>query len=121
MVTDGQGGSSAAATLALTFVPENDALDLTVVTFTVEWTGIRYSGENPPTVESFSKILQPTLNLTDRDNVTLASATVVILNGQVGPGGYRSPRHPVQDRDASACIWRHLAFALARPPCHPFT
>jgi len=115
MVTDGQGGTSDAATLALTFVPENDAPDLTVVTSTVEWTGIRYSSGNPPTVESFSEILQPTLNLTDRDDVTLASATVVILNGQVGPGGHRSPRHPVEDRDASACIWRHLAFALARP------
>ena len=89
--------------------------DLTVVTSTVEWTGIRYSGGNPQTVESFSTILQPTLNLTDRDDVTLNSATVVILNGQVGPGRYRSPRHPVEDRDTSACIWRHLAFALARP------
>jgi hypothetical protein len=122
MVTDGQGGSSAAATLNLTFVPENDAPDLTVVTSTVEWTGIRYNGDNPATVKSFSKILQPTLNLTDRDDVTLANATVVILNGQVGPGGYPWPRHPVEDRDASACMWRHLAFTLARPrvilPCN---
>jgi hypothetical protein len=68
-VTDGEGGTSAAANVGVTFAPENDAPEMFVVTTPVEW--IRQTVN-----------LQPTLTLMDKDDVTLASASVTIVQGQ---------------------------------------
>lgn len=69
-VTDGEGGTSDAATVNITFVPENDAPEIEIVTA-------------PPLVWTRQIVnLQPTLNLTDKDDLTLANATVTLVNGQ---------------------------------------
>jgi len=68
-VTDSEGKTSDAVFVDVTFVIENDAPVMEIVTTTVEW------------IHS-SFILQPTLNLTDKDHVTLANATVTLVQGQ---------------------------------------
>jgi len=95
-VTDSEGGTSSAVLLGVKFVPENDAPEMQVVVTPVEWVRSTVN-------------LQSTLNLTDKDDVTLSRATVTLLGG----GGF-SP--PVDSLTATKTAGVHDAIQVSYDP-----